>query len=82
MPLPLPAAFPHVIFLADKQQAMAKAFDVIHPGMGPGGTDTNAPTTFLIDSAGKVRWIYRADNFIERATPDLTLAEIDKALRN
>lgn len=73
------ADLPHLTFVADKDQKMSKAMQVIHAGAGPGGTDTNAPTTFLVDGAGKVRWLFRADNFVERAEPDVVLAAIDKA---
>ena len=73
------AKMPHVTFVADAQQTMAKAIQVIDAGKGPKWTDTNAPTTFLIDGAGKVRWMFRADNFVERADPDVIFAAIDKA---
>src|SRR5262245_36395932 len=72
------ADFPHLVVVADTEQKLAKALDVIHPGVGPGGTDTNAPTTFLVDGAGAVRWLFRPDRFTFRLSPDELLAEIDK----
>ncbi len=59
---------------------MARVFDLIHEKMGLNQTDTNAPTTFLIDGAGKVRWLFRPDAFVVRLTPDELLAAIDGAL--
>lgn len=74
------AKFPHLLIASDPDQKTAKAFAVIHPHMAPGGGDTNAPTTFLVDQAGVVRWLYRPDIFFVRLTADELLAAIDKAL--
>jgi peroxiredoxin len=71
------AALPHLTVVADTQQNLAKAMQVIHAGVGPGGTDTNAPTTLIVDGAGAIRWIYRPKNLAVRATPDELLAAID-----
>lgn len=71
------ADFPHLIVIADTSEAMAKAFEAIHPGMGPGGKDTNAPTTWLVDGSGTVSWMFRPDRFIIRLPPDELLAAID-----
>jgi len=72
------AKFPHLVIVSDPQQAVAKAADVIHPGMAPGGGDTNAPTTFLIDGDGYVRHLYRPKLFTTRLTPKQLLAVIDE----
>jgi peroxiredoxin len=72
------ADFPHLVVLSDKQQDLAKAIQVIHPGAGPTHDDTNAPTTFLVDGAGTVRWVFRPERFIERLSPDDLLAAIDR----
>lgn len=71
-------AFPHLVIASDSEQTMAQAFAVIHPGMGHGGTDTNAPTTFLVGGDGKVRWMFRADKFFVRLSPNELLAAIDE----
>ena len=42
-------------------QNIAKAMEVIHKGAGRDGSDTNAPTTFLIDDKGQVQWFFRPD---------------------
>lgn len=73
--------FPHLAIASDPEQKMASAFGVIHKHQGPGGTDTNAPTTFLVDGAGKVRWLFRPDNFFVRLSPDQLLTAIDAATR-
>jgi peroxiredoxin len=70
--------FPDLIVISDAQQNLAKAMQVIQPGMGPGGSDTNAPTTFLVDGAGYVRWHFRPDRFLARLSPDKLLAEVDE----
>jgi peroxiredoxin len=71
------ADFPHLVIVADTQQHLAKAMQVIHPGAGPGQTDTNAPTTFLIDCAGTVRWLFRPGQVIARLSAEQLLNEID-----
>ncbi len=71
--------FPHLTIIADPQQVMAKALAIIHPGAAPDGTDTNAPTTFLVDR-GEVRWMFHPDRFLERLPATDLLAAIDKAL--
>jgi len=72
------AAFPHLKIASDPDQAMARAFAVIQPGMGHNGTDTNAPTTFLVGGDGKVRWMFRPDTFFVRLSPDELLEAIDQ----
>jgi alkyl hydroperoxide reductase subunit AhpC len=75
------ASHPHLLVVADTDQKLATALQVIHPGMGPGGTDTNAPTTFLVDGTGTVRWWFRPDRVIVRLSPDELLAAIDDTQR-
>ena len=71
------ADFPHLVVVADTDQTMAKAMDVIHPGAAQDGSDTNAPTTFLVDGSGTVRWLFRPDRFLVRLTPNELLKAID-----
>jgi peroxiredoxin len=73
------AKFPHLTIVADPDLKMAAAMQVIHKAAGPKG-DVNAPTTFLVDGAGKVRWFFRADRFMERLSPDALLQAADKHL--
>jgi alkyl hydroperoxide reductase subunit AhpC len=73
--------FPHLVVVADSEQKLAKALAVIHPGAGHNGEDTNAPTTFLVDGAGTVRWLFRPDRFVARLSPDELLVEIDRHLK-
>lgn len=72
------ADFPHLIVVSDAQQNIAKAMQVLHLGAASDGTDTNAPTTFLIDGGGTVRWVYRPDRFLVR----LSSAELLEAIRS
>jgi hypothetical protein len=46
--------------------------------VGPGGSDTNAPTTFLVDGSGQVRWFFRPKRYISRLSPAALLKEIDR----
>jgi hypothetical protein len=52
--------------------------DVIHKGAGRDGRDTNAPTTFVVDGQGLVKWFFRPDRFIERLSTDELLRSIDE----
>jgi alkyl hydroperoxide reductase subunit AhpC len=72
------ADFPHLIVVADTELHMATAMQVLHPGAGPTGADTNAPTTFLVDDAGVVRWMFRPDRFIVRLSAEELLTAVDK----
>src|SRR5437868_5716426 len=63
------AKFPHLTIVADTDQKLAKAVEVIQPGAGHDGKDTNAPTTILVDGAGYVRWLFRPDHFMTRLGP-------------
>ncbi len=69
---------PHLIVVADEDQKLAKAIQVIHAG-AKHGEDTNSPTTFIVDGTGTVRWWDRQGMFIARFSPDEVLAAIDKA---
>ena len=72
--------FPHLVVVSDAEQNMANAMQVIHAGAGPKGEDTNAPTTFLVDSSGRVRWLFRPERFIVRLSADDLLKAIDRVL--
>jgi peroxiredoxin len=70
--------YPHLSIVSDAEQKIAKAMQVLDPGHGPHGTDTNAPTTFYVDGAGTVRWVFRPERFITRLTPDELLSAVDQ----
>ena len=74
-------AFPHLLVVSDADQHMARAMQVIHPGAALDGADTNAPTTFLVDGEGCVRWLARPERFITRLSPSELLAAIDDVWR-
>ena len=73
-------AFPHLVVVADANRELSTLADVIHPHSGPGGGDTAAPATLLVDRDGTVRWVYRPDRYLSRLSPDELLAEIDRHL--
>jgi len=58
---------------------MARAMAVVQTGVGPKGEDTNAPTTFLVDGSGQVRWNFRPERFIVRLSPEELLNAIERA---
>jgi peroxiredoxin len=72
------ARFPNLVIVSDPDQALAKAMQVIHHGAAADGSDTNAPTTFLVDGSGYVRWRFRPDTFFERLPPQELLTAIDQ----
>lgn len=71
--------FPHLIIVSDAEQNVAKAMQVIHAGEAPDGTDTNAPTTFFVDGAGNVRWMFRPSRITDRLSPEQLLNAIDES---
>ncbi len=72
------ADFPHLMVVSDPEQSLARAVEVLHPGMGPHGSDTNAPTTFLVDGSGTVQWVFRPERFLERLSPEQLAAALDE----
>jgi len=72
------AELPHLVVVSDAEQDMANALQVVQAGAGAGGADTNAPTTFLVDGHGDVRWFRRPERFLVRPSPDEVLSAIDE----
>jgi peroxiredoxin len=72
--------FPHLTVLSDKEESLVKAAVVIGPHHGPHGETTVSPTTVLVDSQGRVRWVFRPDRYINRLSPQELLAAIDANL--
>jgi peroxiredoxin len=75
------ADFPHLVVVADADRKLADAVEVIHHEAAPGGKDSVAPTTILIDGSGTVRWLFRPDRFIRRLSPEEVLAAVDQHLK-
>lgn len=74
------AELPHLVILADQSRGFTDMAEVIHPHAGPDGGDAATPTTILVDSKGKVRWLFRPSQVLERLSPDEVLAAIDEHL--
>jgi peroxiredoxin len=72
--------FPHLEVLADPDRRLGGALEVIHPGAAPGGEDTFAPTTFLLDGTGKVRWLFRPERHVRRLSVAELLSAVDQYL--
>jgi alkyl hydroperoxide reductase subunit AhpC len=73
--------FPDLLVLSDPEHSLSDAAALIHPHAGPGGSDINAPTTFLVDRHGTVRWLYRSPTVLARLSPDEVLQAIDIHMR-
>jgi peroxiredoxin len=74
-------AFPHLQVVSDSELNIADALAVRDKkNKGEHGVDTNAPTTILVDKTGTVRWVYRADRFLTRLSPEEVLAAVDQHL--
>jgi peroxiredoxin len=69
-----------LIVVADPDRKLIAAAEVLHPGVGPGGEDVAAPTTFLIDKEGMVRSLFRPRKVITRLSAEEVLAAVDKDL--
>ena len=74
------AQFPHLTVVSDEERQLASVVDVLHPHSAPGGGDTAAPTSLLIDRQGIVRWLYRPDRVLRRLSADELLAAVDQHL--
>jgi peroxiredoxin len=72
--------FPHLLVLSDKDRGLSGAVEVIGPHRGPDGEEADAPTTFLIDRRGLVRWVFRPDRFLVRLKADVLLDRVDEYL--
>ena len=70
--------FPHLLILSDQGMGLSHAAAVLHAHAGPGGTDTDAPTTILVDRQGTVRWLFRPSAAIERLSPNDVFQAIDQ----
>jgi peroxiredoxin len=72
--------FPHLVVVSDEEHNMADAVEVIHRHSAPGGSDTAAPTTILVDGRGTVRWTFRPDRVMTRLSPQEVLAAVDREM--
>lgn len=74
--------FRHLTVLADPDAKLIEAIKAVAPHAGEGGADTAAPTTIIIDSAGKIRWVHREERFISRPSPGQVLAAFDNTVND
>jgi len=64
--------------LSDPKAEAIRAYDLLHPGAGPGGGDVARPAEFLIDATGTVRWAQFTESYMVRARPETVLKAIDE----
>ena len=60
-------------FLSDTNAQVIRAYDLLHAGAGPNGTDVSRPGEFLIDPSGTVRWANLTEAVTVRARPEQVL---------
>jgi alkyl hydroperoxide reductase subunit AhpC len=75
------ADYPHLTVVSDEAHGLSEAAGLIHPRAAPDGSDTDVPTTILVDRGGTVRWLYRSPSVIERLSPDEVIRAIDRHLK-
>ena len=75
------ADFPHLTVVSDEARRLSEAAGLIHTHAAPDGSDTDVPTTILVDRNGTVRWLYRSPSVIERLSPDEVIRAVDRNLR-
>ena len=62
--------------LSDVQGELLDALDIRQARRSMTGKDTAIPTTYLLDRAGVVRWVYRAESWRVRPHPQEALDAI------
>jgi peroxiredoxin len=65
-------------FLSDPGLDAIRAYDLVHAGAGPGGSDISRPAEFLVDAGGTVRWVHLTGSIAVRARPEEVLKAIDR----
>ena len=65
------------LFLCDDEDQLIRRWDLVHPKMGEDGKDIARPAEFILDSAGKVRWVKLTDDILIRARPEEVLHVLD-----
>jgi alkyl hydroperoxide reductase subunit AhpC len=75
--------FPHLLIVADSEHGLIDSLGIMDPRPSPAtGGSMAAPTTFLVDKNGVVRWVFRPSRVIERLSPTELAAAIDQRLGN
>jgi peroxiredoxin len=64
-------------FLSDSRAETIRAYGVLHAKGGEDGQDIARPAEFLVDQAGTIQWVNRAENLLARLWPDTVLRVID-----
>jgi peroxiredoxin len=54
-----------------------RAYDLLHAGAGPQGTDIARPAEFLVDATGTIRWVNLTESIAVRLRPEQILKVID-----
>lgn len=73
--------FPHLVVLSDEALELTNAAQILQKGAHPNGSDVDAPTTFIVDKSGQVRWLFRSEHVFHRLTPGELLAEFDRVMK-
>ena len=65
--------------LSDSKDEVIRRWDLLHQHAGVDGADVARPAEFLIDAAGKVRWVNLTEDYRVRARPKQVLQAFDAA---
>lgn len=65
-------------FLSDPEARAIQAYDLVHPGAGPGGKAVARPAEFLIDATGTIRWVNLTSDWRVRPRPEVVLRVIEE----
>jgi len=61
--------------LSDPNAEVIRSYGVLHAKAGENGRDIARPAEFLIDSAGKIRWMNLTEDIRVRARPEIVLQQ-------
>jgi len=61
--------------LSDPKAEVIRSYGVLHPKAGENGQDIARPAEFLVDSAGKIRWMNLTEDIRVRARPQVVLQQ-------
>jgi peroxiredoxin len=63
--------------LSDPNLDAIRAYNLVHAGAGPGGSDVALPAEILVDSTGAIRWMNLTESAMVRVRPEQVLAAWD-----
>jgi peroxiredoxin len=65
-------------FLSDPKAEVIRRYGVLHANAGEGGKDIARPAEFLVDAAGKIRWVNLTEDLRVRARAQAVLEAVNR----